>query len=56
MGTKTKAKDKIIGVQVLPALVEQIDAEADNKGVSRSDVIRWALHKYFESGQHKEAV
>lgn len=54
MGTKAKAKDQVIGVQAPPALVEKIDAEADGKGVSRSDVIRWALHKYFESDTQKE--
>ena len=42
-------KEIIVGTKMEPSLVQKLEDEAQQHGVSRSTVVRWAVLKYFES-------
>jgi len=44
----SQQKKVVVGAKVLPQIVRRLDAEAARQGVSRSDILRWAVLRYLQ--------
>jgi metal-responsive CopG/Arc/MetJ family transcriptional regulator len=41
---------KMISIKIEDELIEKVDLYATNKGISRSETIRYAIKKFLEQG------